>query len=223
MGFWGFLSQIPSILISPIADVWAYRWNWHHLLIITQILASVLAILVLIGFFITEIQFPYVHGRRRSINWSPLSGFRGWYQRIDFYMIITVHAVSISLMLFAYSNVMILIMLLMLLMGLCMMFQMATSNTLLQSHVMDGMRGRVLSLYPMAPMSILPLGSIAIGTLDSKFGMHWSLAACDVVCILWSLCTIPISPSIIISSRRMLVFTNNRSLSRTLNGYRYKG
>ncbi len=54
LGFVGFASQIPAFLFSPIAGVYADRWNRYHLLIATQSLASlqafVLAFLTLSGF-----------------------------------------------------------------------------------------------------------------------------------------------------------------------------
>jgi MFS family permease len=53
LGVVGFTSQIPSFLFSPIAGVYADRWNRYHLLITTQSLATlqafVLAFLTLSG------------------------------------------------------------------------------------------------------------------------------------------------------------------------------
>jgi len=53
LGLVGFLSQIPSLFFSPLAGVWADRWNRHWMVIATQVLsmlqALALAILVLTG------------------------------------------------------------------------------------------------------------------------------------------------------------------------------
>ena len=53
LGLSGFLSQIPSLFFSPLAGVWADRWNRHRMVIATQILAMLqalaLAALVLSG------------------------------------------------------------------------------------------------------------------------------------------------------------------------------
>ncbi|HET6439030.1 MAG TPA: MFS transporter [Anaeromyxobacter sp.] len=53
LGLAGFLTQIPSLLLSPLAGVWADRWNRHRMVIGTQTLAMVqavaLAALVLTG------------------------------------------------------------------------------------------------------------------------------------------------------------------------------
>jgi MFS family permease len=53
LGLAGFLTQIPSLLLSPLAGVWVDRWNRHRMVIGTQILSMVqalgLAALVLTG------------------------------------------------------------------------------------------------------------------------------------------------------------------------------
>ena len=53
LGCVGFISQVPSFFLSPFGGVLADRYNRHHLLILTQILAmvqaAVLAFLVLTG------------------------------------------------------------------------------------------------------------------------------------------------------------------------------
>ena len=46
LGVVGFTSQIPALLFSPIAGVYADRWNRYHLLIATQSLASVQAFIL---------------------------------------------------------------------------------------------------------------------------------------------------------------------------------
>lgn len=53
LGMSGFLTQIPSLVLSPVAGVLADRWNRHHMVVGTQVLAMIqalgLAILVLSG------------------------------------------------------------------------------------------------------------------------------------------------------------------------------
>jgi MFS family permease len=44
LGLAGFLTQIPSLVLSPLAGVWADRWNRHRLVIGTQALAMVQAL-----------------------------------------------------------------------------------------------------------------------------------------------------------------------------------
>lgn len=53
LGLAGFLTQIPSLVLSPLAGVWVDRWNRHRMVIGTQVLsmlqALALAALVLSG------------------------------------------------------------------------------------------------------------------------------------------------------------------------------
>ncbi|HUK66445.1 MAG TPA: MFS transporter [Anaeromyxobacteraceae bacterium] len=53
LGLAGFVGQIPSLFFAPLAGVWADRWNRHRMVIGTQVLAMVqalvLAFLVLTG------------------------------------------------------------------------------------------------------------------------------------------------------------------------------
>jgi len=44
LGVSGFLGQIPSLFFSPLAGVWADRWNRHRMVIATQILAMLQAL-----------------------------------------------------------------------------------------------------------------------------------------------------------------------------------
>jgi MFS family permease len=54
--------------------------------------------------------------------------------------------------------------------GAGMMVQMAASNTLLQTLVDDGKRGRVMSFYTMAFFGMVPLGSLVAGVLGDRIG-----------------------------------------------------
>ena len=55
--------------------------------------------------------------------------------------------------------------------GLGMIVQLATSNTVLQTIVDDDKRGRVMSLYTMAFMGMAPFGSILGGALAHRIGV----------------------------------------------------
>ena len=44
LGLAGFLTQIPSLVLSPVAGVWADRWNRHRMVIGTQVLSMVQAL-----------------------------------------------------------------------------------------------------------------------------------------------------------------------------------
>jgi MFS family permease len=44
LGLAGFLTQIPTLVLSPLAGVWADRWNRHRMVIGTQLLSMVQAL-----------------------------------------------------------------------------------------------------------------------------------------------------------------------------------
>lgn len=94
---------------------------------------------------------------------------------------------SIALILFSLSTNIIFSMSLMLVIGFGLMFQMASSNTILQNVVDDEMRGRVMSLHSMAFMSIAPFGSLMAGFLSKTIGAPLTLMFCAVVCLLWTI------------------------------------
>lgn len=54
--------------------------------------------------------------------------------------------------------------------GLGLMLQMASTNTMLQTIVDDDKRGRVMSFYSMAFMGMVPLGNLAAGALTQFMG-----------------------------------------------------
>lgn len=71
--------------------------------------------------------------------------------------------------------------------GLGLMLQMASSNTLIQSMVDDDKRGRVMSLYAMAFMGAMPLGSLLAGFLAHYIGAPLVVILGGICCILGAL------------------------------------
>ena len=71
--------------------------------------------------------------------------------------------------------------------GAAMMLQMGCCNTILQSVVEEDKRGRVMSLFTMAFMATVPLGSLAGGAIASRFGFHAMVFACSGYCFLVAL------------------------------------
>jgi MFS family permease len=67
--------------------------------------------------------------------------------------------------------------------GFCMMLQMASSNTLIQTIVESDKRGRVMSLYSMAFLGVAPLGSLAGGMLAAKIGAPMTIRISGIICI----------------------------------------
>lgn len=68
--------------------------------------------------------------------------------------------------------------------GFGMMVQMAASNTLIQNLVDDDKRGRVMSLFTMAFMGMIPLGSLFQGFMANRVGASATLAVGGMSCLL---------------------------------------
>jgi len=89
--------------------------------------------------------------------------------------------------------------------GMGMMLQMATSNTLLQTLVDDDKRGRVLSFYNMSFFGMAPLGSFLAGSLASKIGTPATVAFGGITCIIGALIFLKILPELRKSMRPIYV------------------
>jgi MFS family permease len=71
--------------------------------------------------------------------------------------------------------------------GFAMMVQMASSNTILQTIVEEGKRGRVMSFYTMAFLGMAPLGSLLAGSLADVIGTTATLKLGGLTCAVGSL------------------------------------
>ncbi|MGB9697317.1 MAG: MFS transporter [Ignavibacteria bacterium] len=90
---------------------------------------------------------------------------------------------GVGLILFSLSRVFIISLILMLIVGLGMMLQLASSNTILQTIVDDDKRGRVMSFYTMAFMGTAPFGSLLAGISSSFIGAPNTLIIGGVLCV----------------------------------------
>jgi MFS family permease len=88
---------------------------------------------------------------------------------------------GIALLAFSFSRSLWLSALLLVPAGFCMMIQMASSNTLIQSMVPDRLRGRVMSVYAMTFMGMAPLGALLAGSLAHKLGAPMTVGIGGVV------------------------------------------
>jgi MFS family permease len=68
--------------------------------------------------------------------------------------------------------------------GFGMMVMFASSNTLLQTIIDDDKRGRVMSLYSMSFMGMMPFGSLISGSVASRIGAPATVAICGVCCFI---------------------------------------
>jgi MFS family permease len=68
--------------------------------------------------------------------------------------------------------------------GAGFMIQIASSNTIVQTIVDDGMRGRVMSFYMMAFLGSAPFGALLAGSLAERFGAPATLIAGGIGCLI---------------------------------------
>jgi MFS family permease len=60
--------------------------------------------------------------------------------------------------------------------GFCMVFEMSSSNTLIQAMAPDELRGRVMAIYSMMYMGMAPFGALMGGALAEKLGAPLAIA-----------------------------------------------
>jgi len=89
-----------------------------------------------------------------------------------------------SLVVFSSSRNVWLSMLLLFFVGLGMIVQVASSNTILQTIVDDEKRGRVMSLYTMSFMGLAPFGSLLAGSLAKLIGVQTAVMIGGISCIM---------------------------------------
>lgn len=91
---------------------------------------------------------------------------------------------SCGLVAFSLSRVMWLSIPMLVVTGFGFIAMVASGNTLLQTIVDDGKRGRVISLFLMAYFGTTPIGSLAAGALSARIGAPITTAACGLLCLL---------------------------------------
>jgi MFS family permease len=85
---------------------------------------------------------------------------------------------------FAFSRSFILSNIVLVPVGIAMMVQMASSNTLIQSMVPDALRGRVMAVYTMMFVGLGPIGALLAGALAHRIGAPITVAAGGALTIL---------------------------------------
>jgi MFS family permease len=71
----------------------------------------------------------------------------------------------------------------MIIIGLGLMLQTASSNTILQTITDDDKRGRVMSFYTIAIMGTAPFGSLLAGSLAKIIGTPYTILTGGISCI----------------------------------------
>jgi len=73
-------------------------------------------------------------------------------------------------------------MLTLLFIGFGMMVQMSANNMIIQAIVHDDKRGRVMSLFMVAFMGMVPFGCLIAGALANRFGAPNAIMASGLFC-----------------------------------------
>ena len=112
---------------------------------------------------------------------------------------------GVALLAFSFSRALWLSAALLVPAGFCMMIQMASSNTLIQSMVPDRLRGRVMAVYAMTFMGMAPLGALLAGSLAHKLGAPMTVGLGGVVAIVGAAVFGSKLPAIRLGAREMIV------------------
>ena len=105
-----------------------------------------------------------------------------------------VFGVFVSLLGFTRSFPLLLVLLT--LTGFFQVLHTATTNTLLQSIVRDEFRGRVMSVYSLAFLGLMPIGSLLAGTVADKWGPGAWLSVAGLICSALMLVALRSSPEL---------------------------
>lgn len=112
---------------------------------------------------------------------------------------------GLFLAMFAYSRLFWVSAALLIPVGMFMMVQMASTNTLIQSMVPDRLRGRVMSVYSMMMMGMAPLGALLAGALSNRIGASLTVALGGFCSILGSIWFGTRLPAIRVEARRLII------------------
>lgn len=88
-----------------------------------------------------------------------------------------------GLIIFTFTQTLLTAMPFLFLTGFGLLLQFSTVNSSLQHIVANNIRGRVMSLYTLAFMGMLPIGSVLIGFITEKFSSDFAIRANTVIMI----------------------------------------
>ena len=89
--------------------------------------------------------------------------------------------------------------------GFCMMLQMSSSNTLIQSMVPDDLRGRVMSVYSMMFMGMAPFGALLGGAVADRMSAPVAVIGGAVIAIGGAMIFGLRRPQLRVEARRLIV------------------
>ena len=96
---------------------------------------------------------------------------------------VTTNIFGVGLIAFSFSRVLWLSSAILLFIGFGMMVQMSANNTIIQAVVHDDKRGRVMSLFMVAFMGMVPFGCLIAGGLANRFGAPNAIMVSGLSCV----------------------------------------
>ena len=111
---------------------------------------------------------------------------------------------GVSLICFSFSRWFPLSVALLVPVGFCAMVELGACNTLIQAMVPDRLRGRIMALYSMMFMGMVPLGALLSGFLADHIGADWTVAIGGIGAILGAIAFGRHLPKLRVETRQLL-------------------
>ncbi len=94
---------------------------------------------------------------------------------------------SLLILIFSFQRIYIISLILLFGLGLCIIMQNVTVNTIIQEMVPDNLRGRVIAFYVIMFMGMFPIGSLIAGAMSQRFGAPAATASGGIIILFWTL------------------------------------
>ena len=88
--------------------------------------------------------------------------------------------------------------------GFCAMLALGACNTLIQAMVPDRLRGRIMAMYSMMFMGMVPLGALLSGFLADHIGAPWTVTIGGTGAILGAIAFGRHLPKLRVEARQLL-------------------
>ena len=111
--------------------------------------------------------------------------YLGDFRRKGWFVICGVLAFSVCLVGFSLSTHVGLSLFFLFALGFGIVCSVAVTNTLLQKLVTDEMRGRVMSMFMLSFIGVMPIGNLLAGAVSHRFGVQRTLAAGGIIIALF--------------------------------------
>lgn len=111
---------------------------------------------------------------------------------------------GVSLICFSFSRWFLLSVAFLVPVGFCAMLELGSCNTLIQAMVPDRLRGRIMALYSMMFMGMVPVGALLSGFLADHIGASWTVAIGGIGAILGAIAFGRHLPKLRVEARQLL-------------------